>query len=593
MGTRIEFSKPTGWKARATRTCLVACCGFVVVFPLLGAESSAPADLILTGGNIVTLAAGDSIAQAVAIRQGRIVAVGSDREVQERAGPATTRIDLGGKTVLPGLYESHVHALQCSRAYLRDPYEELGSIAEIQSWLRRRARDVPAGEWIRIPRNEITRLKEKRHPTVAELDAACTTHPVVFEAVKKYVFNTRGFAELGIAADAKSLPDATLIPGADGRPQFLIPARTAIHYAARFAARDTATAAEKREALLKLHRAYHSVGITTIFERGSPVEDYREYEKLAADGLLAIRTRFTLMYPYRSGSDMERFMRERNVRPGMGDEWLSARTIKIIADGGIHWGTTRLSEPYGPRRLKFYVNLDPNYQGELNYSIDEMTGIFAAAARAGWQMVVHITGDEGTNAVLQAMEKANAATPLTGRRFTLTHSYFPTEELARRLAALGMCVDTQTYTYHRDAEFIADIYGRDWAQRFIGLGTWSRAGVPVAINSDHMVGYDPNHAMNSYNPFLALYVAVSRRSDAGRIYEPDQKLSRLDALRAVTSTPAYLDFEENKSGSIEPGKYADLVVIDRDYLQCPEEQIREIKVVRTIVNGRTVYEASR
>jgi predicted amidohydrolase YtcJ len=549
-------------------------------------------EVIFVGGKIVTGDAQGSIAQAVAVKSGRIVAVGSDATIRRLAGPSAKVIELGGKTVLPGLYESHVHALRTAEAELRDPYQELTTIAQIQEWIRQKARQVPPGSWIRVPRNEITRLKEKRHPTVQELDAATTTHPVVFEAVRKYVFNTRGFAEFGITAETKSIPNAEILPGADGKPQFFL--TTAVQYTSRFAARDTATAEEKRASLLKLHQTYNSVGITTIFERGDAIPVYRAYEKLKEAGLLTLRTRFTLMYPnaYRSGDELQRFTSEANVRPGMGDDWLSIGLLKIVADGGIHWGNTRLSEPYGERRVKFYAKSDPSYRGDMNYTEEEMTSIFGAAARAGWQMMVHVTGDAGTDAVLQAMENVNAKTPLKDKRFTLTHSYFPTPAIAQRVAALGMCIDTQTNLYYKDSEFIASIYGRNWADRFLGLGTWKRAGVPVAINSDHMVGFDPNHAMNSFNPFLALYIAVSRRSDAGNVYNPDQKLSRLDALRAVTAMPAYLNFEEAKSGTLEAGKYADLIVIDRDYLTCPEEEIRDIKVLRTVVDGRTVYEAS-
>ena len=549
------------------------------------------ADVVFVGGQIVTADARGTTVQALAVRGGRIVAAGSSADIRKQVGPSTQIVELGGKTVLPGLYESHVHALRTAEAELRDTYQELTTIPQIQEWIRQKARQVPAGTWIRVPRNEITRLKEKRHPTVQELDAATTTHPVVFEAVRKYVFNTRGFAEFGISAETKSIPNAEILPGADGKPQFLI--TTAVQYTSRWAARDSATAEQKRESLLKLHRIYNSVGITTIFERGDAIAVYRSYEKLKEAGLLTLRMRFTLMYPntYRSGDELQRFTSEANVRPGMGDDWVALGPIKIIADGGIHWGNTRLSEPYGERRIKFYVRNDPNYRGDLAYTVEEMTSIFGAAAQAGWQFVIHVTGDAGTEAVLQAMENVNATTPLKDRRFSLTHSYFPTPAIAQRAAALGVCVDTQAYLYYKDLEFINMIYGRNWADRFLGIGTWKQAGVPVAINSDHMVGFDPNHSMNSFNPFLPLYIAVTRRNDAGNVYNADQKLSRLDALRAVTAMPAYLAFDEAKSGTLEAGKYADLVVIDRDYLKCPEEQIRDIKVLRTVVDGKTVYQA--
>jgi predicted amidohydrolase YtcJ len=177
-----------------------------------------------------------------------------------------------------------------------------------------------------------------------------------------------------------------------------------------------------------------------------------------------------------------------------------------------------------------------------------------------------------------------------GRRFTLIHSYFPIGDSIARARRLGMCVDTQPILYFKDSDAMAEVYGQNWAARFIGLGDWIRSGIPTAINSDHMIGLDPNHSMNSYNPFLAMYIAVSRKNQKGRVYGDEQRISRMAALRAMTSSAAYMDFNEEKIGSLEPGKLADLAVLDRDYLTCPEEEIRAIKVMITMLDGKVVYE---
>src|SRR5205814_867488 len=153
-------------------------------------------------------------------------------------------------------------------------------------------------------------------------------------------------------------------------------------------------------------------------------------------------------------------------------------------------------EPYGPKRAKAYVQSDPNFRGDLFATEKQMAEVFGAAARLGWQMAVHVTGDAGVDAVLRAMETVNKDIPLKGKRFLLVHAYFPTPQAAARAAALGMCVDTHPNTYYMDAPFIHDVYGAEWAERFIGLDTWARAGVPLVISSDHMVGLDPDHSMN-------------------------------------------------------------------------------------------------
>ena len=180
--------------------------------------------------------------------------------------------------------------------------------------------------------------------------------------------------------------------------------------------------------------------------------------------------------------------------------------------------------------------------------------------------------------------------PVRDRRFTLIHAYFPTADSLARAHRLGMCVDTQPILYFKDSDAMAEVYGQKWAERFIGLGDWVRSGMPTAINSGHMIGLDPNHAMNSYNPFLAMYIAVSRKNQNGRTYGVEQRISRTAALRAMTSSAAYMDFNEKKIGSLEVGKLADLAVLDRDYLTCPEEEIRAIKIMITMVDRRVVYE---
>jgi len=268
-----------------------------------------------------------------------------------------------------------------------------------------------------------------------------------------------------------------------------------------------------------------------------------------------------------------------------------ATWLKITVDGGIHWGTTWLTEPHGARRTAFYRNTDPNYGGSRSYTPEQMRDIFGTANRLGWPISAHVTGDGGAMEVLRAVEAVAQVQPsMRDRRFNLIHCYFPSEEMVALAKKVNAGVDTQGYLYYRDADFIAKIYGPDWAERFIGLGAWVKGGVPVATNSDHMIGFDPDRAMNSFNPFLMLQIAVSRKDDHGNVHGAHQKLSRLDALRAVTLWGAWLSFDEDKLGSLEAGKLADFVVIDRDYLTCPEDEIRAIKPVRTVVGGRTVFE---
>jgi predicted amidohydrolase YtcJ len=222
--------------------------------------------------------------------------------------------------------------------------------------------------------------------------------------------------------------------------------------------------------------------------------------------------------------------------------------------------------------------------------VNLMRDIFREGHKLGWQMCCHVTGDAGVDSVLEALSLADAQFPLADRRFTLTHAYFPARDSIALARRLGVCVDTQSYLYYRDSEAIASVYGTRWAERFIGLGDWIQGDIPTAINSDHMIGMDPNRAMNSYNPFLLMEIAISRINDAGNLYGRNQRISRQEALRCYTSTAAYLGFEEDRKGSLEVGKLADLVVIDRDFQACPVDQIKNIRVLQTMIDGKFVYE---
>jgi predicted amidohydrolase YtcJ len=550
--------------------------------------AESPADAVFLDGRIITLDARERIAEALAVRGGRIVAVGSTAEISGLTGPRSEVIRLGGRTVLPGFIESHCHSIGVARASVTDTYAELSSIGEIQDWIRRRAREVPPGTWIEVPRNEITRLKERRHPTPAELDAATTNHPVLYTSVMKHVLNTPGWRALGIVDATSKLTDGEIVRDERGQPVLirgggnqslrkLIPAKTV-------------TREQTVAALKQVLRRYNEVGITSIFERATDRDGFGIFTELRDRGELTTRVRATFRFSARTAEGVEKYVKGLGLKPGEGDDWVKAGPLKITVDGGIHWGTTWLSEAYGPRRVGFYRLPNPEYRGELLYSPEEMKTIFGAAERLGWSMSCHVTGDGGTETVLDAIAAVAVEQPgIKSRRFNLIHSYFPSPAIVRRAKELGVGVDTQGYLYYRDADALADVYGKPWAERFIGLAEWARGGVPVAINSDHMIGLDPDHAMNSFNPALMLWIAVARQTDRGNVYGPEQKLSRLDAMRSVTQWAAWLSFDEDRLGTLEPGKLADFVVVDRDYLKCSEAELRALKILRTVVNGRTVF----
>jgi len=562
---------------------------FLLFLALASPTLAETPDLIYFNGKIVTLDAKENVVEALATKGKNFLAVGSTADLQATAGPQTKLVDLEGRTVVPGLFETHCHSRDAAELAVSSEYAEFLTIADLQNWIRQEAAKLPPGTWIETPRNEITRIKERRFPTPEELDAATTEHPVVFVSVTKSVLNSLGWKTLGVTGPDHGLSkEEADVEFEAGRPVLMRGGQALIrsHMPVKQAVSPEALLAKHEE----LVAVYNSVGITSIFERIIDRPRFEWFQAQAAKDRLNVRVRGTFRFVAKTGADAEKFIDKLGIEPGAGDDMVRATCLKITVDGGIHWGTVWLSEPHGEKRTAFYRNTDPAYNGLQNYTEQQMRDIFGVVNRRGWPMSAHVTGDGGAMAVLRAVQSVTAEQPdMKDRRFNLIHCYFPNPEMAALANKLNVGVDTQGYLYYRDADFIATVYGQDWADRFMGLGDWVKAGVPVSLNSDHMIGFDPDHAMNSFNPFLMLDIAVNRRDDHGNVHGEHQKLSRLDALRTLTTWAAWLSFDEDKLGSIEPGKLADFVVLDRDYLSCPTEQIKEIRPKLTVLNGKTVF----
>ena len=249
-----------------------------------------------------------------------------------------------------------------------------------------------------------------------------------------------------------------------------------------------------------------------------------------------------------------------------------------------------MREPYGAGAHDLYAIDDPAYRGFLTLTPEQIRSAIAIGHKHGWQMVAHVTGDAGVDAVLDAFEAAQAQRPSPDPRHTLIHAYFVHPESAARAARLGVLVDTQPAWYYKDADALAAGLGRERLAHFIGLRTLRQAGVDVAINTDHMFGLDRDEALNPFNPFLTIYAATTRRTQSGAIVSGDEAVSREEALRMMTSAAARFSFDEKTRGSIEVGKLADFVVLDTDIMTCPPDRLRAIQPEMTVIGGRVAYE---
>jgi predicted amidohydrolase YtcJ len=549
-------------------------------------QAPLPADLVLLNGNVLTVDATFSTAAAVAVRDGRFVAVGSNEDVRRYVGTATRVIDGGGRTVVPGLIDSHVHALGVAAEETAQPFRNLRSIGELQAWIRDAAAHRPGG-WIWTPRVYPTRFREHRFPTRAELDAAAPNHPVVVDGAYAFSLNSAALRAAGITRGSADPPGGAIVKDKAGEPTGLL--RNAGALLASF--RAAAKAEPPLEALEQVHRQYLATGITSIIERGATLGGYQAYEALHRAGRLRVRSTVTIRIPRPDDpAAVERFISGLPFRFGSGDEWLKAGPLKIVADGGILIGTSFMRQPYGLGARQLYAVDDPQYRGFLTLTPQQIASAFAIGHRLGWQMVAHVTGDAGVDVVLDAIEAAQKAQPTPDRRHTLLHAYFVNAETAARAARLGVLIDTQPAWYYKDAAALAGALGRERLAHFIGLRTWREAGAVVSINTDHMFGLDRDDAMNPFNPFLTMYTAVTRRTESGDVVSGGEAVSREDALRMMTSEAARFSFDEKTRGSIEPGKLGDFAVLDQNLLTCPPERLRAIRADITVAGGRIAYE---
>jgi len=556
-----------------------------------------PVDLIVVNAKVLTVDAANTQAEAVAIRGNTFAAVGTTAAIRAMAGPKTRVIDAGGRTVVPGFIESHVHATGAARGEVSQVFIQLHSIQEIKDWVRARARDVGAGGWVQLPRIDVTRIKEGRLPNKADLDEAAPNNPAVYT----WQYANRNIQILNDAAiKAAKISKATVAPKGctlHFTPSGEFTGRMESCQSLLNIPEREVTKSQYLDSLAALMKRYNEVGITSIGERSSNADGFKDYQQLKAEGRLPLRVRVTFRIGTGDNSEasIERIITGLGVKYDQGDDWVRVGPLKIGIDGGALYGTAVMREPYPATSHELYGITDPKYSGEFGrgqgLSADGVRNYVRAGNRLGWQMSSHVTGDRGVDIVLDAIEAANKEKSMLDKRYNIIHAYFASADTAKRAASLGAVVDTQPMWFYKDGDALLKALGPKYMNTFIGVKTWKDNGVSVALNADHMQGFDPVGALNPYHPLLAMQAAITRRTQGGQVIGPAERISRLDALRMTTINAAYMGFDEKKKGSIEVGKLADLAILTGDFLTVPEDQIMTIKAYVTIVDGKIVHQA--
>jgi len=558
--------------------------GFLILAMTRSAETAPPAkaDLVLRGGIVHTMDPRRPRAQAVAVAGASIAAVGTDAEVAALVGPATRVIDLRGRTLVPGFADSHAHVLGDRRTRGGLGFVRLGlDLSETRSWsevlerVAEVARARPAGEWVlgrgwhegkwaapAVP-------SVRGFPTHAALSALTPDHPVVLERADGHavLVNARAMSVARLTAATEPPPGGEIVQDGEGRPTGIL-----VDRAADLVQPPPAGPDEMRRALDAAMDECLRHGVTSVTDAGADLETIALYREYARAGKLRVR-----LYVMAGGAEVMRALARPEV--GLGDGFLTLRAVKLYADGALGSRGAALLEPYED---------DPGNRGLVLTPPETILETARLALRTGFQVATHAIGDRANRFVLDAYARALGERPdVKDARFRIEHAQVIDEADIPRFARLGVIASMQACHCPSD---------RPWAPRRIGMArveegayAWRKL---LASGARLINGTDaPVERLSAVENFFA---SVARRDPSGRPpggFDPGERMTREEALRSYTLDAAFGAFAEDRLGSIEPGKRADLVVLSRDVMGVPEDELLATVVEATIVDGRVVYEA--
>ena len=540
-------------------------------------SSTVPADLVLTGGKVVTLDARSSIAEAVAVRDGRIFAVGTAAAIKPLIGAGTRTVDLRGRAVIPGLIDTHTHSRAAGESLFTVNMRSAKTVAEALEAIRVYVAGKKPGQWIvGSPWHPPSQLAEKRYLTRQEIDAVAPDNPVFLPTVGHFVMsNSRALAAAGITK-ATPNPAGGIIERDAGGEATGVLSGPAIPLLAKVVPPWTFedVARQYRAAMAYLN----SFGLTSTVDGGLDAEDIRVLRHLANTGEATVR--MAIMYRPKdvAATDTARWeaiLKGNGAASGFGDEWVRFAGVKLGLDGGMTLRTANTRESYPG---------DASYFGQAYMTPEAFAKLVEISDRSGWRVGVHVVGDKAIDVALDAFEALDRIRPIRGKRFVLIHGSLMQKDQMERARKLGVRVDIQNVFMWDKAATV---------QRFLGLQRANRA-VPTRTLIDVLgiesLGAGTDFPVNGINPFLNMYIMVSRTDPEGTRYGPSEAISREEALRLYTTAGAHYTFEERVKGSIEAGKLADLVVLSADPLTVAEEGLKDIQALTTIVAGKVVYE---
>ena len=525
-------------------------------------------DLVLFNGKVITVDRSFAVHNAVAIIGDRIMAVGNDDQMKTVAGPATRMIDLKGRAVIPGLMDNHLHGagggpgVDLSRAR---------SMADVMTALQARVQASKPGDVI-VSNSDWheAQLKEQRLPLRDDLDTVAPQNPVVLvRGGHEYILNSAALTRSNITPDTPQPPGGRITRYADGRlnGELVDTAKALV----RLPPAPPRTPQQQLEDRIADYKKLNEAGLTGIRHPGISIAEYRMLQEIQKRGLLTIRIN-ALLRPAIGPTAVEPLIGNSGIKQGEGDEWLRIGGIKLAVDGGFEGGLMRdlYEKPWDE---------NGTFRGLQTIDTERYVTIVRDLNREDWRVATHAVGDAAIDLVLNAYEKANAERSIVDRRWSIEHAFIGRPDHLPRMTALGVAIAAQNHLYLAGPSLV-----KYWGATRAGITTpvkmYLDAQLPVSSGTDAPVV--------PYPPLWTLYHFVTRDTITGGVLGPDQRVTRQQALRMATINNAWLTMEERTKGSIEPGKFADLVILSEDPLTCSETQLRDAKVLTTMVGGRVV-----
>ncbi|MDE2662460.1 MAG: amidohydrolase [Gemmatimonadota bacterium] len=526
------------------------------------------ADQVVTNATVYTVDDANPRAEALAVRNGRFLAAGSNDDIANLIGPRTERIDAGGGTVVPGFIDAHNHPSSAGMRHLTEVDMNIRTIEGMKSALRERAQNTPPGEWVVGFLYDDTKIEEGRPLNRRDIDEAVPDHPVqvTHRGGHTSVYNSKAFELAGITVDT---PDPTgghfyredgeltgKVASLARRPlQRLVPGGS--------------TREDRQAGVALIGQLMSAAGITSVHETGGNSQGLTALQDAYDAGDL----RFRMYYFPSGGSLLFSALKQAGVRTGFGDENLRIGAVKYSADGSASERTMAMRTPYVGRPDDYGISTMT--QEDIDRAVDD-------AVRAGFQIAIHANGDKTIDMCLNAYERVQREIPQADPRFRLEHCSLVDDPLLQRIKDVG-AIPTPFYTY-------IHFHGNKWGEYGAEKMEWMFAhrrfldyDIPVAGASDYPPG--------PFEALMAIQSMVTRTDMQGREWGPSQRISVPEALRICTINGAHASFEEHIKGSITGGKLADYVILGDDPHTADPYAIKEIEVVRTVVGGRTTHEA--